>query len=126
MDKWVYNCLELKTLWEKEKLLVMSNFSFSHNVLKSYLLGMRQNEYLWSKGIKTSRDFVTKIGEQEGNMMALYRSTFLYITPAIMLSIKKIHCRSVGTALDLKIQGCGFDPWAGQHNNFLTVFRIRL
>ena len=22
----------LKTLWEKEKLLVMSNFSFSHNV----------------------------------------------------------------------------------------------
>ena len=25
----------LKTLWEKEKLLVMSNFSFSHNVFHS-------------------------------------------------------------------------------------------
>ena len=28
----------------------MSNFSFSHNVFKSCLLLMRQNEYLWSKG----------------------------------------------------------------------------
>ena len=27
----------LKTLWEKEKLLVMSNFSFSHNVFLLYL-----------------------------------------------------------------------------------------
>ena len=26
----------LKTLWEKEKLLVMSNFSFSHNVFYPY------------------------------------------------------------------------------------------
>ena len=52
MDKWVYNYLiELKTLWEKEKLLVTSNFSFTHNVFKSCLLSMRQNEYLGSKGI---------------------------------------------------------------------------
>ena len=42
---------ELKTLWEKEKLLVTSNLSFSHNVFKSCLLLMRQNEYLWSKGL---------------------------------------------------------------------------
>ena len=27
--------IEKKTLWKKEKLLVMSNFSFSHNVFKS-------------------------------------------------------------------------------------------
>ena len=26
----------LKTLWEKEKLLVMSNFSFSHSVFQSF------------------------------------------------------------------------------------------
>ena len=32
----VFTCL-LKTLWEKENLLVMSNFSFSRNVF--YLLG---------------------------------------------------------------------------------------
>ena len=52
MDKWGYSYLiDLKTLWEKEKLLVKSNFSFSHNVFKSCLLLMRHNEYLWSKGL---------------------------------------------------------------------------
>ena len=30
-----YVCL-LKTLWEKEKLLIMSNFSFTHNVFDSF------------------------------------------------------------------------------------------
>ena len=40
-------------MWEKKKLLVTSNFFFSHNVFKSCLLLMRQNEYLWSKGIRT-------------------------------------------------------------------------
>ena len=40
-----------KTLWEKEKLLVTSNFSFSHNVFKSCLVLMCQNENLWSKGL---------------------------------------------------------------------------
>ena len=48
MDKWGYNYLiEWKTLREKEKLLVRSNFIFSHDVFKNCLL--RQNEYLWSK-----------------------------------------------------------------------------
>ena len=40
-------------MWEMEKLLVTSNFSFSHNVFKTCLVLMRQNEYLWSKGLKT-------------------------------------------------------------------------
>ena len=55
MDKWGYNYLnEQKTLWEKEKLLLTSNFSFSQNVFKSCLLFMRENEYLWSKGLNIS------------------------------------------------------------------------
>ena len=41
----------LKTLWEKKKLPFTSNFSFSHNVFKSWLLLVRQNEYIWSKGL---------------------------------------------------------------------------
>ena len=45
--------IEWETLWEKEKLLIKSNFSFSHNVFKSCLLLLRQNEYLCSKGFKT-------------------------------------------------------------------------
>ena len=46
---------ELKILLEKEKLLVTSNFSFSHNVFKSRLLLMRQNEYLWSKRLRVNQ-----------------------------------------------------------------------
>ena len=40
---------------KKEILLVMSNFSFSHNVFKSCVLLMCQNEYLWSKGLTLSQ-----------------------------------------------------------------------
>ena len=47
MDKSGYSDLiETKTLWEKEKLLVTSNFSFSHNVFNSCLVLMSQNEDL--------------------------------------------------------------------------------
>ena len=51
-DKWGYKFLiDKKTLWEKKKLLVTSNFFFSHNVFKSCLLLMRYSEYLWNKGL---------------------------------------------------------------------------
>ena len=36
-----------KTLWEKEKLLVTSNFSFSHCVFKSLVLPTRKNKGLF-------------------------------------------------------------------------------
>ena len=42
--------IELKTLWQKEKLLVLSNFSFTHNVFKSRKLKLRQNASASRKG----------------------------------------------------------------------------
>ena len=69
-----YNYLtEYKNLWEKEKLLVMSNFFISHYVFKSCLLLMCQNEYLWSKGLTnpsvlmtlTKRNFKNFVGKEE-------------------------------------------------------------
>ena len=33
----------MKTLWPKEKVLIMSNLTFGHNVFKSHLLLLRQN-----------------------------------------------------------------------------------
>ena len=52
MDKLRYNYLiEKKTLWEKKKLFITSNFFFSHNVFNTCLLLMRQSEYLGSKGL---------------------------------------------------------------------------
>ena len=38
-----------KTLWEKEKLLVRSNFSFSHSVFKRLILQTRKNQGLLGK-----------------------------------------------------------------------------
>ena len=40
-----------KTLWEKEKLLVTSNFSFSHSVFKRLLLQTRKDQGLFWKGL---------------------------------------------------------------------------
>ena len=40
-----------KTLCEKEKLLVTSNFSFSHNAFHSYIPLVRQNVALCGNGV---------------------------------------------------------------------------
>ena len=40
-----------KTLWEKEKLLVMSNFSFSHSVFKRLVSQGRQKVSLCGNGL---------------------------------------------------------------------------
>ena len=44
----------LKTLWEKEKLLITSNFSFSHSVLKRLVLQTHKNQGLFGIGLKTN------------------------------------------------------------------------
>ena len=38
-------------MWEKEKSLITSNFSFSHNVFKRLLLHTFKNKVLFRKGI---------------------------------------------------------------------------
>ena len=43
----------LKTRWEKEKLLVTSNFSFSHSVFNSLLLQTCKNQGLFGKRLNT-------------------------------------------------------------------------
>ena len=41
-----------KTLWKKEKLLVTSNFSYSHSVFKRLVLQTRKNQGLFGKELK--------------------------------------------------------------------------
>ena len=41
-----------KTLWEKEKLFVTRNFSFSRSVFKRLLLQTHKNQGLFGKGLK--------------------------------------------------------------------------
>ena len=49
--KWVLQ-KGRKTLWEKEKLLVTSNFSFSHSVFQRLVLQTRENHGLFGNGLK--------------------------------------------------------------------------
>ena len=42
---------ELKTLWQKEKLFVLSNFTFCHYVFKRRMLQRHHKVYTYGKGI---------------------------------------------------------------------------
>ena len=46
----------IETVWEKEKLLIMSNFSFSHTVFKRLELQTRKNKCLFGKELNTLYD----------------------------------------------------------------------
>ena len=56
--KWQILDLVLETgrkkLWEKQKLLVMSNFFFSHSVFEGLVLQTRKNQFLFGKGLTGS------------------------------------------------------------------------
>ena len=41
----------VETLWEKEKLLVTSRFSFTHIVCKRLIMHTRKNKGLFGKGL---------------------------------------------------------------------------
>ena len=50
---------EQKTLWVKEKLLVKSNFSFTHSVFKRLILQTRKNQGLFGKGLIKNGSFTS-------------------------------------------------------------------
>ena len=50
-----------KTLWEKEKLLVTSNFSFSHSVFKRLVLQTRKDQGLFGKGLNKTYNQPIKV-----------------------------------------------------------------
>ena len=49
-----------KTLWEKEKLLITSNFSFSHSVFKRLRLQTRKNQGLFGKGLNKCSSLILR------------------------------------------------------------------
>ena len=55
----------LTTLWEKEKLLTMSNFSFSHSVFKRLVLLTRKSQGLFGKGLNRIRVNMSLTGDTE-------------------------------------------------------------
>ena len=49
-----------KTMWEKEKLFVTNNFSFSRSVFKRVVLQTRKNKGLFGKGLTTLKRHAQK------------------------------------------------------------------
>ena len=54
----------LKTLWEKQKLLFTSNFSFSHSVFKRLVLQTRKKQGLFGKGLIEEKMSKSKRGHK--------------------------------------------------------------
>ena len=48
----------MKTLWEKEKLPVTSDFYFSHSVFERLVLQTRKNQGMFGKGLKKESCFM--------------------------------------------------------------------
>ena len=62
-----------KTLWEKEKLLVMSNFSFSHSVFKRLVSQGRQKVSLCWNGLTLYRIVPTFNDPERGRTLETLR-----------------------------------------------------
>ena len=98
----------LKSLLEEEKLLITSNFSFSHSVFTSLVMLMCKNQSLFGKGLKYHG--ITCFILTESNTQKVKQDTQDLIYTSRHSSMVR--------ALDLKTRGCGFDSWTGQPNNF--------
>ena len=77
----------LKTLGEKEKLLITSNFSFSHNVFKRLVLQTGKNQGLFGKELNKNQQTLQRgfnikrpciIIFQEGIQVEARASTFFF------------------------------------------------
>ena len=101
----------MKTLWQKENLLVLSNFFFCHNVFKSRLLQRRQEASVLGKGLilltfyteeiwrRFSRRLSKTVREKEEILIFFTTSIFklsnlfylknLYIIIVIIFHVKK-------------------------------------
>ena len=63
-------------MWEKKKLLITSNFFFSHIVFKSCLLFMCQNEYLWRKELSGVKPHHNQPTQTSPFFMCLLNNSF--------------------------------------------------
>ena len=86
-----------KTLWEKEKLLVTSNFSFSQSVFKRIELQTRKNLDLFGKGlIHVVFAFKITLSSFQVTNIRLVLIKGLRRRPSKMISIEE--CKKYGKA----------------------------
>ena len=87
-----------KSLWEKEKLLITSNFSFSHSVLKRLVLQTCKNLGLFGKGLTTQSQLLANRSKDKGFLKAFWEKEeyavykhFLLFQKCLDLCQRQIH-----------------------------------
>ena len=78
-----------KTLWEKEKLLVTGNFSFSRSVFKRPVLQAHKNQGLFGKGLKTRKFLMAILHWKQG--LLCDKIKFHHINTNIVVRDTKSH-----------------------------------
>ena len=79
----------VENMWEKEKLLVMSNFFLSHSVFKRLVLQTRKNQDLFGKGLKVFRPiYLENTGSCRSNSLGPLSTSIILFSP---------ECRSPGS-----------------------------
>ena len=96
-----------KILWEKEKLLVTSNFSFSHSVFKRLVLQTPKNQGLFGKGLMHLQTISFHVCLGNGQR--------LFCCPKIFLSVNKeqfyLFTESVCFQLFIVATSCPSEEW---------------
>ena len=85
-----------KTLWEKEKLLVTSNFFFSHSVFKRLVLQTRENQGLFGKGLRRVENILGKENMLVTSMFSFSNNVFQKVSILGSLKVrivwKRVNC----------------------------------
>ena len=74
----------LKTVWEKEKLLVTSNFSFSHCVFTRFVQQTRKSKGLFGKWLKFSVKYKSGKDEISAHLQQPFLRKFLVLITRLL------------------------------------------
>ena len=89
----------LKTLWEKEKFLIMSNFSFSNSVFQTLVQQTHENKGMCVKGFSKSM-YILK-GALRLRCYCIHPSCFYKHIIVIFESVKNIMKHPLHTCMDV-------------------------
>ena len=78
--------IDWKTLWEKEKLLVTSNFSFFHSVFKRFVLQTRKNQGLFGKRLNCGSGWTMATAGQELPYKCYIHQVYLFTSLRVKTS----------------------------------------
>ena len=99
-------------MWEKEKLLVTSNFSFSQIVFKKLVLQTRKNQGLFGKGLKALVEKALENIEIEGETSGIHHFlcfppvfSFIHIFHGVYINLSSANALKLNKFQILSLEG---------------------